>query len=434
MKKIIIGSILGFATLLGSHSTPAQAEEQLDQTVAIVEQDVILESELKRRMKAILRQLKEKNQPAPPMKILQDQVLERLIVDSLQLQMARRAGVRISEQELNAAVEDIAKQNKMTLEQLRQSMEQDGINWELFREDLREEIMIARVRRGQVLRRINISEREIDNLVQLMDAEGEQNVQYHLGHILIPITDSSDQSVIQKAREKAQDLVRQLRAGADFASLAIQHSAGQEALQGGDFGWRPAAQLPTLFAGPAKALDIGGVSDPLRSGSGFHIIKLLDKRGELKHIVQQVNARHILLMPNTLRDEQKTKELIFELKQRIDKGEDFAELAKKYSDDKGSARAGGELGWSEPDKYVGPFKQAVETLPLHQVSEPFVTQFGWHIVEVIGRRDADQTEELKRERAARILQARKFDEEVEAWLRELRDTSYVEILIDSEQK
>lgn len=431
MKNIIISSIL---VLLGSHLATVKAEEHLDQTVAVVEQDVILESELKRRMKAILRQLKEKNQPAPPMKILQDQVLERLIVDSLQLQMARRAGVRISEQELNAAVQDIANQNNMTLEQLRQSMEKDGINWELFREDLREEIMVARVRRGQVMRRINVSEREIDNLVTLMEAEGEQNVQYHLGHILIPITDASDQSNIQQAREKAQDIIRQLREGADFANLAIQHSAGQEALQGGDFGWRPAAQLPTLFAGPAKALEIGGVSDALRSGSGFHIIKLLDKRGEMKHIVQQVNARHILLMPNTLRDESKTKELIFKLKQQLDAGADFAELAKKHSDDKGSARSGGELGWSEPDKYVGPFKEAVETLPLNTVSEPFVTQFGWHIVEVLGRRDADQTDELKRERAARILQARKFDEEVESWLRELRDTSFVDILIDDNKK
>lgn len=431
MKNIIISSIL---VLLGSHLATVKAEEHLDQTVAVVEQDVILESELKRRMKAILRQLKEKNQPAPPMKILQDQVLERLIVDSLQLQMARRAGVRISEQELNAAVQDIANQNNMTLEQLRQSMEKDGINWELFREDLREEIMVARVRRGQVMRRINVSEREIDNLVALMEAEGEQNVQYHLGHILIPITDASDQSNIQQAREKAQDIIRQLREGADFANLAIQHSAGQEALQGGDFGWRPAAQLPTLFAGPAKALEIGGVSDALRSGSGFHIIKLLDKRGEMKHIVQQVNARHILLMPNTLRDENKTKELIFKLKQQLEAGADFAELAKKHSDDKGSARSGGELGWSEPDKYVGPFKEAVETLPLNTVSEPFVTQFGWHIVEVLGRRDADQTDELKRERAARILQARKFDEEVESWLRELRDTSFVDILIDDNKK
>ncbi len=431
MKNIIISSIL---VLFGSHLATVKAEEHLDQTVAVVEQDVILESELKRRMKAILRQLKEKNQPAPPMKILQDQVLERLIVDSLQLQMARRAGVRISEQELNAAVQDIANQNNMTLEQLRQSMEKDGINWELFREDLREEIMVARVRRGQVMRRINVSEREIDNLVALMEAEGEQNVQYHLGHILIPITDASDQSNIQQAREKAQDIIRQLREGADFANLAIQHSAGQEALQGGDFGWRPAAQLPTLFAGPAKALEIGGVSDALRSGSGFHIIKLLDKRGEMKHIVQQVNARHILLMPNTLRDENKTKELIFKLKQQLEAGADFAELAKKHSDDKGSARSGGELGWSEPDKYVGPFKEAVETLPLNTVSEPFVTQFGWHIVEVLGRRDADQTDELKRERAARILQARKFDEEVESWLRELRDTSFVDILIDDNKK
>ncbi len=415
--------------------SPAKAEEKLDQTIAIVEQDVILESELERRMKSIVRQLKQKDQAIPPMKILQEQVLDRLIMDSLQVQMAKRAGVRISEQELNAAVNDIAKNNNMTLQALRQSIIDDDISWELFREDLREEIMAARVRQGQVSRRIEISEREIDNLVRLIDAQGEQNIQYHLGHILIPIKDASDQTVIQEAREKAQDLVRQLRNGADFSSLAIQHSAGQEALQGGDFGWRPAPQLPTLFAGPAKSLKQGEVSDPLRSGSGFHIIKLIEKKGETKHIVQQVDARHILLMPNTIRDEQATKEKINELYDRVvNQGESFADLAKEFSDDKGSALSGGKLGWSTPDKFVGPFKEAVETLPLNQVSKPLQTQFGWHIVEVLDRRDADQTDELKRDRAARILQSRKFDEEVESWLREMRDTSYVEILIETDKK
>lgn len=415
--------------------SPAKAEEKLDQTIAIVEQDVILESELERRMKSIVRQLKQKDQAIPPMKILQEQVLDRLIMDSLQVQMAKRAGVRISEQELNAAVNDIAKNNNMTLQALRQSIIDDDISWELFREDLREEIMAARVRQGQVSRRIEISEREIDNLVRLIDAQGEQNIQYHLGHILIPIKDASDQTVIQEAREKAQDLVRQLRNGADFSSLAIQHSAGQEALQGGDFGWRPAPQLPTLFAGPAKSLKQGEVSDPLRSGSGFHIIKLIEKKGETKHIVQQVDARHILLMPNTIRDEQATKEKINELYDRVvNQGESFADLAKEFSDDKGSALSGGKLGWSTPDKFVGPFKEAVETLPLNKVSKPLQTQFGWHIVEVLDRRDADQTDELKRDRAARILQSRKFDEEVESWLREMRDTSYVEILIETDKK
>ncbi|NVJ62299.1 MAG: peptidylprolyl isomerase SurA [Gammaproteobacteria bacterium] len=410
------------------------SSKQLDQTIAIVEQDVILESELQRRMEQIVMQLKERKQAMPPIEILQEQVLERMIVDSLQLQMAKRAGVRIGEQELNAAIENFAKQSKQTIEQLRAEMEKQGINWQLFREDIRDEIMIARVRQGQVSRRINISQREIDNLVNLIDAEGEQNVQYRLGHILIPITDSSDQTNIEKARDTAQDLVKQLRSGANFSELAIKYSKGQEALQGGDFGWRPAAQLPTLFSGPAKSLDIGDISAPLRSGSGFHILKLVDKKGEVKHIVQQVDARHILLMPNAIRDEDATKQLIDQLYKRIKEGEDFADLAKELSDDKGSAREGGKLGWSTPDKFVGPFKEAVETLPRRTLSKPIRTQFGWHLIEVLDRRDADQTDEFKRERAARILQSRKFDEEVETWLREMRDSSYVEVLIETEKK
>ncbi len=430
MNKLLMSAcFVGFAFF----SKVAPAAEQLDQTIAVVEQDIILESELKRRMKAIVRQLQQNNQSAPPMEILQQQVLERMIVDSLQMQMAMRAGVRIAEQELNAAVGDIAKQNQMSLEQLRQSMEKDGINWELFREDLRAEIMVARVRRGQVGRRIKISDREIENLVALMEEQGEQNIQYHLGHILIPVQDSSDQLSIQTAREKAQDLVKQLREGAEFSSIAIAHSSGQEALQGGDFGWRPAAQLPTLFSGPAKQLEVGEVSDPLRSGSGFHIIKLIEKKGEQKHVVQQVRSRHILLMPNTIRDDNASEKLIRELKQRIDSGANFDELAKEYSDDKGSALSGGVLDWTTPDTFVGPFKEVVETLPLNKLSDPVLTQFGWHIIEVLGRRDADQTDELKRNRAAQILQARKFDEEVESWLQELRDTSYVEILISDDK-
>jgi len=429
MKLLI--SVLLLATTMSSTLSAAQP---LDQTIAIVEQDIILESELKRQMASIVRQLKERNQPVPEMSVLQEQVLERMIVNSLQLQMAQRAGVRISEQELNATILDIAKNNGKTLEQLRQSITEDGINWELFREDLRDEIMVARVRRAQVARRISISEREIDNLIRLIDNEGAQNVQYHLGHILIPVSDVSDQTAIQQAREKAQQLVEQLRGGANFAVLAINHSKGQEALQGGDFGWRAGNQLPTLFAGPAKNMKVGEVSSPLRSGSGFHIIKLLDKKGDLQHIVKQVNARHILLMPNTIRDDSASEKLINELHKRILNGESFEELAKEFSDDKGTARDGGELGWSTPDKFVGPFKNAVETLPIEQLSKPFKTQFGWHIVEVLGRRDADQTLEFKREQAARMLQSRKFDEEVESWLRELREESYVEVLIENKAK
>ncbi|NVJ51526.1 MAG: peptidylprolyl isomerase [Gammaproteobacteria bacterium] len=427
--KLLLSALFSLSVVSG-----AFAAQPLDQTIAIVEQDVILESELKRQMASVVRQLKERNQPLPEMSILQEQVLERMIITSLQLQMAKRAGVRISDQELNATISDIAKDNNQTLEQLRQSITDEGVNWELFREDLRSEIMVARVRRGQVSRRISISEREVDNLVKLIDNEGAQNIQYHLGHILIPIDDISDQQSIQTAREKAQDLVKQLRSGANFATLAINHSKGQEALSGGDFGWRSGTQLPTLFAAPAKNLAIGEVSDPLRSGSGFHIIKLIEKKGDVQHIVKQVNARHILLSPNTIRPPQETKAFAQTLYQQLKDGADFSELAKEHSDDKGTAREGGELGWSTPDTYVGPFRKAVETLPTNQLSEPVETQFGWHIIEVLGRRDADQTREFKRERAARILQSRKFDEEVEAWIRELRDSSYVEVLIDDSSK
>ncbi|MEE4245376.1 MAG: peptidylprolyl isomerase [Kangiellaceae bacterium] len=410
------------------------AAEELDETIALVEKDVILKSELERKMNAVLKQLKKANQPLPPMNVLQSQVLERAILDSLQLQMAKRSGVRIGEQELNSAVADIAKKNNMNLEQLRQSVSSDGLEWELFREDLRDEIMITRVRRGMVSNRISISDQELDSMVSLIDAEGSQKIQYHLGHILIAIKDASDQASIQEARDEAIRLVKELRGGAEFANLAIRHSDGQEALQGGDFGWRSAQQLPTLFAGPAKILDIGGVTDPLRSGSGFHILKLLDKRGEQRHIVKQVKARHILLIPNTIRDNAASAELIKVLRQRILDGESFAELAKEYSDDKGTALQGGELSWNVPEGYVGPFKTAVETLPLNQLSEPVETQFGWHIIEVIGRRDADQTNDFKRQQAARVLQARKFDEEVETWLREIRDTSFVEVLIEDDKK
>ncbi|MCO7224439.1 peptidylprolyl isomerase SurA [Pleionea sp. CnH1-48] len=431
MKKIVTLLVVSVLTTITSL---VQAEPQkLDEIIAMVEKDVILRSELTRKLNEITTQAQKRGQPLPPSSLLQQQILERMILDSLQLQMAKRAGVRISEQELNAAVQRIAEQNNMTLEQLRIEMaEKEGIDFELFREDLRKEIMTQRVRRGHVSRRIKISERDVDNMVQLIDAEGSEKIQYRLGHILLPIKNSTDPQSIQEARDKAENLIKDLRAGADFAQTAIAHSSGQNALQGGDFGWRSAAELPSLFVASTKALEIGGISEALRSGSGFHILKLLDKRGEQVHLVDQVKARHILLSPNAIMTEAQAEAKIKDIRQKILDGADFEELAKEHSADKGSANLGGDLGWSEPAKYVGPFKTAVQTLPLNELSEPVKTQFGFHIIEVLERRSNDQTKEKKREQARRILHSRKFDEEVEAWLQEIRDTSYVEILFEFE--
>ncbi len=416
------------ALLMFAASTASVAADVLDEAVALVDDDVVLKSELDRRVDTVRRDLTARNVKVPPDTILRQQVLDRLISDNVQMQMARRAGVRVSDQELAQVIENIARESKMSAEQFRLKLAADGVNYEIFREDLRSEIQISRVRQGAVARRVFISEQEVDAMVAAIAAEGENRTEYHLGHILLPVSENASTDEVRELSERATQLVKKLREGADFAELAIANSAGQEALQGGDFGWKTANHLPTLFASTAKLLRAGEVADPVRSASGLHILKLFDSRGNERVVVQQTQARHILVKPTTILSESEAEKKIRDLLAQVKAGADFAELAKKNSDDPGSANQGGDLGWANPGMFVPVFEQTMATLQPGEISEPFRSEFGWHIMQVMARRDDDQTDERKRQQAYRMLQNRKFDEEVEAWVREIRDQAFIKIL------
>jgi len=419
---------LSVTAVLLCTSLTLQAAEAIDEAVALVDDDVVLRSELDRRLASVRKDLQARNVRLPADNVLRQQVLERLITDNVQLQMAKRAGVRVSDQELAQIVANIAKENNLSPEQFRLKLASEGISYELFREDLRNEVLISRVRQGAVGRRIFISEQEVQAMMETIAAEGENRTEYHLGHILLPISESASTDDVRDVSARAQQLVEKLRAGADFAELAIANSVGQEALQGGDFGWKTANQLPSLFATAAKSLNPGEISEPLRSGSGLHILKLFDSRGNERVMVQQTKARHILIKPSTILTEEEAEQKIRDLLAKIKAGADFAELAKQHSEDPGSANLGGDLGWANPGMFVPVFEQTMNELQPGQLSEPFRSEFGWHVLQVLERRDDDQTEERKRQQAYRFLHSRKYDEEVESWVREIRDQAFIKIL------
>ena len=426
LLKKITGPTLAIALL--STALTAHAGQALDEAVALVDDDVVLKSELDRRVSSVRQDLAARKVRMPPDDVLRQQVLDRLITDNVQLQMARRAGVRVAEQELAQIIENIAKENNMSPEQFRLKLASEGLSYELFREDLRNEVLISRVRQGAVGRRVFISEQEVDAMMETLAAEGENRTEYHLGHILLAIPESASTDDVRAASSKAQQLVSKLRDGADFAELAIANSAGQEALQGGDFGWKTANQLPTLFASAAKSLSPGQISEPLRSASGLHILKLFDSRGNERVVVQQTLARHILIKPSTILNEVEAEKKIRDLHQQVKNGGDFAALAKTHSEDPGSANQGGELGWANPGTFVPAFEQTMAGLQPGEISEPFRSEFGWHVMQVLERRDDDQTAERKRQQAYRVLHSRKYDEEVESWVREIRDQAFIKIL------
>lgn len=433
MKKYLF-SILAF-TLCISVNIKAAEVKLFDSIVALVDDDVVLNSELERKIKGFKDRLKEKGANLPDEKTFKKQVLERLIIDSIQYQLAERSGVRVSDPELNATVANIAKNAHKTLDELKKAVEAEGDNYTLFREDLRKEIMISRVRQAQVSRKIYISEQEVDSMVQLMNDQSNNNIQYHIGHIMIAIPESSTPQEIKDARAKAQKVLKLLRSGEDFSKVAIANSDSQDALQGGDFGWRSLTQLPSLFTGPVSNMKVGDVTDPLRSASGLHILKLLEQKGgEKQTLVNQVKAQHILIKTSKITSEAQAQQLLMKLYKQIQDGADFGELAKKYSEDLGSGSRGGLLDWADPQIYAPKFRETLAQLKVNEVSQPFRSQFGWHIAKLLGRRVADETQKEKFNKARRLLFERKFDEAVNSWLREIRAEAYVKILHEEDFK
>ena len=421
------------ATLCASGAaTRTSVGVELDRIVAIVNDDIISRNELDARLRRVREQLRQSGTAPPPPDALHRQVLERLILRRIQLQIARNSGMRVNDESLNRTLLRIAQQNELTLREFRDAVERDGYDFAQFREEVRDDILIAEVRRRQVENQINISQRDIDDYLSMMEGRGAEadRHRYRIGHILIAVPDGASSEEIDEARERAERVLEELRAGADFANMAVTHSDGQKALEGGDLGWRLASELPTMLADAVLRLETGDVSEPVRSASGFHLVKLVDRQGSQRQMIRQTLARHILITLDALTDNAEARRQLAVLRERIVNGQDFGGLARIHSDDPGSASKGGDLGWIDPGNTVPVFERTMDSLAPGAISKPFRSQFGWHLVQVLERRDRDATETSQRAEARRRLRSRKIEENTQAWLRRVRDEAYVEYRLD----
>lgn len=411
-------------------STPLQAQVvPLDRVAAIVDNDVVMTSQVEERIAGVRQQLNERGAQTPPDSILRDQVLDRLVVESIQLQMGERAGIRIDDADLNQTMEQLAARNNVTLEQFRAALARDGISYNQAREQIRREMIINRVRQRRVAERIQVTDQEVRNFLSSEMGRIETAAEYRLAMIVLPVSENASAEEVREIAETANEIYRELRDGADFTNLAVSRSGGDTALEGGELGWRRSAQLPGPFANAVASLDVDEVTQPLRSPAGFHILKLLETRGGEGQMVEEFKVRHILIKPSEIRDDQQTAQLIQRVYQRIQNGESFATLARAYSEDPGSALNGGDLDWVTQDTMVPAFRDVMAGIDMNEVSAPFESQFGWHILEVQGRREVDMTSEMREQQAINLLRNRKYEQELQTWLLEIRDEAYVEIKI-----
>ena len=399
----------------------------LDKVIAVVDDDIVLQSELDQRMATIYTQIQQSGTKAPPQDILLQQVLDRLISERLQLNIGYNAGIRIGDEEINQAMANIAASNKLTMEQYVAQIHATGSTVSEVREQISNEITIMRVQQGKVMRRIRISEQELDNFLNSEEGRFLTSPDVNIGQILLSVASGTSLEDTDAILVRANKLQAQAAGGTDFRQLAIANSADQSALQGGDLGWRKMAQLPGVFIDAVEQMDVGQVSDPIRSGAGYHLLKLYERRGGGEQLIEQHFARHILVKPNQIRDQETTVALLNKLRDRSIAGEDFAALAKEFSEDPGSALKGGELGWSTPGMFVPEFEQTMGSIALNEVSAPFSSQFGWHILQVTERRDEDFSTNILRNRAQNMLRERKYEEELQVWLQEIRDEAFIEI-------
>ena len=435
-RKLIGGLLFILMSLMLSVCANAEenADKKLDKTgsieriVAIVNEDIITQVELESEMKLIKQQIRAQRSNLPPDSLLEKQVLDRLIAMKIQLQMADSRRIRVDDESLNRAIETMARKNQLSLDQFRQVLERQEINFSEYREKIRNEMIMTRLQQRQVIRSINVTEQEIEDFLANQDLRDSSQDEIRLQHILVVIPEAANPDMIRKAREKAETVVDKLKAGEDFADVAIAYSEGQQALEGGDLGWRKLAEIPTLFSGLVKNMKTGDVSDIVRSPSGFHIIKLAEKRSDEKqYIIEQTKARHILISKEGAITKEEIITRLKNIKQRVEGGESFAELATANSEDKGTAANGGDLGWINPGTMVNEFEEEMNKLAINEISEPFESRYGWHIMQVTDRRNHDSTEEFQKKNALDILRQRKMGPALENWLRQMRDEAFVQI-------
>ena len=425
-----------FSIIVLAFSGPARAAElsetgaMLDGIAAIVNEGVVLKSQLYKDTATIAARARAQGMQLPPDDVLQQQVLERLIVEEVQLQRAERIGLQVSDQMLNEAILRVAQQNNIPFERLPEVLAQDGINYADYRRDTRKQITLDQLRRIEVIGRISVAPREIQQCIDDLEDNVVVNSEYNLAHILISVPESATGEQIDIADAEASDVYRQLLLGADFSEMAVRHSDSQTGLEGGQLGWLKGDQLPTMFYNVVGELEPGEVSAPVRNVSGFHIVKVNDMRSAVQRSqIEQVKVRHILITPNEIIDDQTAKQRLDDARKQLQEGAVFGELAKLMSDDPGSANDGGEMGWAGPGTFVPEFEQVANSSELGVVSEPFRSRFGWHVLEVMERRTYDNTEDLKEENCDLQIRNSKLANETELWLRRIRDEAYVETRI-----
>lgn len=434
MKSLFNFLLLIIALTLSAIPTALSAAEKppiekMDRIIAVVDQSVITERELMDRTEAVKAQMIKKGVEVPPDEVLQKQILERLIVDNLQLQMAAQTGIKVDDAQLDKTIERIAEQNNLTMPAFKKALEDEGTRFYKFREDIRNDIILARLRERDVDNKVNISEAEIDNYLSTQEKEGDLD-EFNISQILIRLPEDSSPEDIQKARARTEQVIKALSEGMSFEKASANFSDAPNALDGGTLGWRSGQQMPPEFLELIKTLQVGGVSRPFRSGNGVHILKLNERRaGSSTLIVEQTHVRHILLKPNEVLSDKEAKQKIEGIKERIDHGTPFQDMARQYSDD-GSASNGGDLGWISPGDTVPVFEKTMAELAINEVSAPIRSQFGWHLIQVLERRKQDMSKESKRLKARQEIRARKAEEAYNEWIHELRDKAFVELRLE----
>jgi peptidyl-prolyl cis-trans isomerase SurA len=422
--------LITLTTAFAEDEPRSSSQYPVNSIVAVVNDDIIMSSELDYATRAIEKQLRDKGTAIPDKAVLDKEVLEKLVMESLQLQLAAVNGIAIDDTQLNREIKDLAEKNGVSLTEFRNILERDGYSYQDFREDMRKQLTIMQVRRQMVASQIKVNDQEIDNLLATLKTSGNSGVEYNLGHILIAIPEAASPAEVQATEARANETLRRLRSGADFAEVAIVESDSQTALEGGDIGWRTLGQLPSMFLDTVKTMRVGDISDLIRSSGSFHIIKLLGKRGDERHLVEQTRVRHILIKPDAVNSDEEVKTRIEQLELRLRGGEDFETLALTNSQDTLSAAKGGDLGWISQGDTVPDFEEAMNSLAPGELSKPIKSEYGWHLIQVQERRTHDSTEEYERTKVRDLIRNRKYEEELFLWLRRLRDESYVEYRID----
>jgi peptidyl-prolyl cis-trans isomerase SurA len=434
MKCAFVPRLLsGLVALVISVGAQAQTRDLttsgalLDRVAAVVNDGIVLTSELDEQVGAVSERLVAQKLELPPENVLRQQVLERLVLQELQMQRAERAGLKVPDEALNDALAQVAQRNNIPLAQLPEALTAQGIDYASYRESMRKELLLHLLQQRDVYQHIAVTPREVDQYIERQKNAPSESAEYNVSHILIAVPQDATPQQLEDAGAKAKEVYAKASAGEDFGRLALAHSNSQSALEGGSLGWRKGSALPTFLTELVAKLKPGEVSEPLRTPTGYHLVKVNEVRGaSTQAIIDQVHARHILMKTNEIADDATVKQKITELRERILKGEDFAGLASTTSEDPGSAAQGGDLGWTTPGTFVPEFEQTLAKLQENEISEPFRTQFGWHIVQLLGKRQFDATDTRKRQQVAEQIRGARADEETELWLRRLRDEAYVE--------